>query len=144
MLKQFSAGVVIYRIGENNERTYLVLQYPKGPWDFPKGKLQSDERWRSGAHREALEETGVDLDLDKDFEHSYAYTFNDSRGNRVEKTVMFFVAKAEMDAQITLSQEHVDYLWLPYHQARMQLPFENIRHLLDQAEKFLAKKYGSK
>ena len=143
MLKQFSAGVVIYRIGENNERTYLVLQYPKGPWDFPKGKLESNERWKHGAHREALEETGIDLRLDDDFEHSYAYTFNDSRGNRVEKTVMFFISRADKDAQITLSQEHVDYLWLPHHQARMQLPFENIKHLLDQVEKFLAKKYGN-
>lgn len=137
MIKQSSAGVVIYRLDEENNRTYLLLQYPRGPWDFAKGKLKDGETWRHGARREALEETGIDVDLHPSFEHSYAYTFNDNRGNKVEKTVVFFIAKASYDSQIRLSQEHVDYLWLSYHQARMQLPFENIKHLLDQVEQFL-------
>ena len=137
MVKQSSAGVVIYRVDEEDNRTYLLLQYPRGPWDFAKGKLKEGETWRHGAHREALEETGVDVLLHPHFEHSYSYTFSDARGNKVEKTVVFFISKAAYDSQITLSQEHVDYLWLPYHQARMQLPFENIKHLLDQVEQFL-------
>ena len=136
-IKQFSAGVVIYRINESDERTYLLLQYPKGPWDFPKGKLLENEKWREGAFREALEETGLSLTLHPNFEHSYSYTFNDSRGNRIEKTVVFFISKVDYNSTITLSQEHVDYLWLSYNQARMQLPFENIKYLLDQVEQFL-------
>lgn len=137
LTKQFSAGVVVYRLDENQERTYLLLQYPRGPWDFAKGKLEKNEKWREGAHREALEETGLDVKLHPSFEHSYSYTFNDSRGNRVEKTVVFFIAKVDYNSTIILSQEHVDYLWLPYNQARMQLPFENIKYLLDQVEQFL-------
>ena len=108
MLKQSSAGVVVYRIGDDGMRTYLLLQYPRGPWDFPKGKLKEGETWKQGALREAKEETGIDPELHPHFEHAYSY-----------------------------SQEHVDYLWLPYHQARMQLPFENVKYLLDQVENFL-------
>lgn len=137
LIKQSSAGVVIYRMGEDGSRTYLLLQYPRGPWDFAKGKLMDNEPWRIGALRESKEETGLDLDLHPTFEHAYSYVFNDSRGNKIEKTVVFFVAKADLDAMITLSHEHVDYLWLPYHQARMQLQFENIGYLLDQVEQFL-------
>jgi 8-oxo-dGTP pyrophosphatase MutT (NUDIX family) len=137
MLKQSSAGVVIYRTGDHEHRTYLLLQYPRGPWDFAKGKLKEGETWKHGAVREAKEETGLDVVVDGRFEHSYSYTFNDFRGNRVEKTVVFFLGKVEYDSQVMLSQEHVDYLWLSYDQARMQLPFENVRHLLDQVELFL-------
>lgn len=137
MIKQFSAGVVIYRLNDKGDRTYLLLQYPRGPWDFAKGKLQQGEPWRVGAVREMIEETGLDIPLHTTFEHPYTYSFNDMRGNKVEKTVVFFIAQAPYDCDVTLSQEHVDFLWLPYHQARMQLPFENIKYLLDQVEQFL-------
>lgn len=137
MIKQSSAGVVVYRQNENKERTYLLLQYPRGTWDFPKGKLKENETWRHGAIRELEEETGLKLSLHESFEHSYSYNFNDVRGNRIEKTIVFFLTKAPYDSEIVLSQEHVDFLWLPYIHARMQLPFENIKHLIDQVEQFL-------
>lgn len=137
MIKQSSAGVVVYRVGKNRERTYLLLQYPRGPWDFAKGKLKEGEGWREAALRELKEETGLSLNLYKNFEHSYSYTFNDIRGNKVEKTILFFIARAPYDSEISLSQEHVDYLWLQYEHARMQLVFENIKHLIDEVEQFL-------
>jgi len=137
MIKQSSAGVVVYRYSATGERTYLLLQYPRGPWDFAKGKLQDNESWREAALRELKEETGLTLDLHPSFEHSYSYTFNGSRGNKIEKTILFFIAQAPYDSEISLSQEHVDYLWLPYEHARMQLVFENIKYLLDQVEQFL-------
>jgi bis(5'-nucleosidyl)-tetraphosphatase len=137
MIKQSSAGVVVYRISKEGERTYLLLQYPRGPWDFAKGKLKDGEGWREAASRELKEETGLETPLFKNFEHSYSYTFNDARGNKVEKTILFFIACAPYDCEILLSQEHVDYLWLQYEHARMQLVFENIKHLLDQVEQFL-------
>jgi len=137
MLKQCSAGVVIYRLDEEFNRTYLLLQYPKGPWDFAKGKLKDGEAWRHCAIREVSEETGIEVKLYKNFEHSYTYKFNDSQGNRIEKTVVFFLAQVPYDSQIKLSEEHIDFLWLSYQQARMQLPFDNIKYLLDQVEQFL-------
>lgn len=137
MIKQSSAGVVVYRMSEDGNRVYLLLQYPRGNWDFPKGKLKFNETWKKGALRELLEETGLTLNLNNHFEYSYSYLFNDTRGNRIEKTIVFFLAKASFDSLVILSQEHVDFLWLPYEQARMQLPFENIKNLLDQVEQFL-------
>lgn len=137
MIKQSSAGVVVYRYSDIGERTYLLLQYPRGPWDFAKGKLQDNESWREAALRELKEETGLSLELHSSFEHSYSYTFNGTRGNKIEKTILFFIAQAPYHCDISLSQEHIDYLWLPYEHARMQLVFENIKYLLDQVEQFL-------
>jgi bis(5'-nucleosidyl)-tetraphosphatase len=137
MLKQSSAGIIIYRISEDNIRTYLLLQYPSKYWDFAKGKLEFNEKWLEAALRETKEETGLSLEIHPDFEHAYTYTFNDFRGNKIEKTVVFFVAKADINAQVRLSMEHIDYLWLPYHQARIQIHFENVKNLLDEIEQFL-------
>lgn len=141
MLKQFSAGIIVYRVDENNKRTYLLLQYPGKYWDFPKGKLEYNEKWIDAALRETKEETGLyDLMIEKDFEYSYVYMFNDFKGNKIEKKVMFFIGKTNNYDNVTLSYEHVDYLWLPYDQARMQVYFDSVRFLLDEVELFLVKK----
>ena len=34
MVKQFSAGAVIYRVENDESRSYLLLQYPGKYWDF--------------------------------------------------------------------------------------------------------------
>jgi 8-oxo-dGTP pyrophosphatase MutT (NUDIX family) len=143
MLKQLSAGVVVYRIGEDNVRTYLLLQYPGKYWDFPKGKLEANEKWSEAALREVEEETGLKVILEKEFEHSYMYTFNDFRGNKVEKTVLFFIGTVISQSDVTLSYEHIDYLWLTFEQARIQIHFETVRELLTQVEVFLNQKYNN-
>ena len=140
MLKQLSSGVVVYKIGDNLERTYLLLQYPGKYWDFPKGKLEQGEKWVDAALRETREETGLTVAVDTQFDHSYTYSFNDFRGNRVEKTVVFFIAQAEKDAVVQLSYEHIDFLWLNYQQARMQVYFESVRQLLTEVENYLNQK----
>jgi bis(5'-nucleosidyl)-tetraphosphatase len=142
MLKQSSAGIVVYRMGEENIRTYLLLQYPGKYWDFPKGKLEKDEKWLEAALRETKEESGLDLSIEDGFEHSYTYTFNDFRGNKIEKTVVFFIGKANDESIVTLSYEHIDYLWLPFEQAHMQIHFESVRQLLGEVEVFLEKRYN--
>lgn len=141
MFKQLSAGIIVYRVDDYKKRTYLLLQYPGKYWDFPKGKLENNEKWIDAAIRETKEETNLDnLVIEEDFEHSYSYIFNDFKGNKIEKTVVFFIGKAEINTQVTLSYEHVDYLWLPYDQARMQIYFQSVRFLLDEVESFLIKK----
>jgi 8-oxo-dGTP pyrophosphatase MutT (NUDIX family) len=141
MFKQLSAGIIVYRVDDNKKRTYLLLQYPGKYWDFPKGKLENTEKWIEAALRETKEETNLDnLIIEEGFEHSYSYVFNDFKGNKIEKTVVFFIGKAEINTQVTLSYEHVNYLWLPYEQARMQIYFQSVRFLLDEVEAFLIKK----
>jgi 8-oxo-dGTP pyrophosphatase MutT (NUDIX family) len=141
MFKQLSAGIIVYRLDDYKKRTYLLLQYPGKYWDFPKGKLEHNEKWLDAAIRETKEETNLDnLVIEEGFEHSYSYVFNDFKGNKIEKTVVFFIGKAEINKQVTLSYEHVDYLWLSYDQARMQIYFQSVRFLLDEAESFLIKK----
>ena len=56
---EFSAGVILYRQLKDS-REYLLLHYPGGHFDFPKGHLEQDETEREAAYRELKEETGID------------------------------------------------------------------------------------
>ena len=54
-----SCGVVLINLG-----SILLLEYPQGHWDFPKGHLEEgDESRQAAARRELEEETGIDLTL---------------------------------------------------------------------------------
>ncbi|MGY8735760.1 MAG: NUDIX domain-containing protein, partial [Candidatus Poseidoniales archaeon] len=51
-----SCGVVLVNLG-----TVLLLQYPQGHWDFPKGHVEdSDADHFETTRRELLEETGIE------------------------------------------------------------------------------------
>ncbi len=129
-----SAGIIIFR-KQATERLYLLLHYPHGHWDFVKGKIEPGESKKDAALRELKEETGLDATILDGFETSIAYIFQENQ-ERVKKTVIFFVGEAQSDT-IMLSDEHIDYAWLPYDEALKRLTFENARAVLEGAEQFL-------
>jgi len=45
-----------------NQKKELLLIYRKGTWDFPKGKVEKNEKKKTGALRETSEETGLELE----------------------------------------------------------------------------------
>lgn len=64
-----SAGILLYRIREDNPEFFLV--HPGGPfwknkdigaWSVPKGELDDDEEPLAAAKREFKEETGISAD----------------------------------------------------------------------------------
>lgn len=55
---EHSCGIVVFR-NENGIRCYLLLHYPSGHWDFPKGHVEEREKRHETALRELEEETGI-------------------------------------------------------------------------------------
>ncbi len=135
MKKQFSAGIVIY-YKKNDVVEYLILHYPKGHWDFPKGKIETGETHKEAALRELKEETGLEATIQESFKESFSYFFTDDVGERIAKTVYFFVGKAQTQ-QITLSHEHQGYAWLSFDEAIKQLTYQNAQDLLKKSDQFI-------
>lgn len=130
-----SCGIVLFR-EKNGENHYLLLHYPGGHWDFPKGHVEEGEKERETAARELLEETGIaDPEFLQNFREHISYKYY-KESKLSHKQVIFFLAKTEFK-EIQLSHEHHDFIWLPYEEAYNKLTFENAKNLLKKAKSFL-------
>lgn len=120
-----SCGVVLVNYG-----TVLLLQYPQGHWDFPKGHVEEDDiDHHATAARELTEETGIDkIQFVEGFVERSEYTFK-HRGKKKTKQVFWYLAQTEQ-ISITLSHEHRGYMWLDWDMAEQQLSHEETRHVL--------------
>jgi 8-oxo-dGTP diphosphatase len=54
---------VVWRKGAAAVEVLLVHRPRYDDWSFPKGKLEPGERFKDGARREVLEETGLEVEL---------------------------------------------------------------------------------
>jgi len=134
MAHEVSAGVILFR--RRGRREYLLLDYGSH-WDFPKGHVEPDEDPPATARRELAEETGIArARFVPGFTEEMRYCYRRG-GQRVLKTVTYFLAETE-ESQVTLSQEHSGYAWLPAPQALERLTFRTARELLARADRFLA------
>ena len=102
-----SCGVVLVNLG-----TVLLLQYPQGHWDLPKGHVEStDSDNFETAKRELKEETGItEFEFVDGFEYRTEYDFK-HKGKVRNKQVFWYLATTEK-ISISLSKEHRDYMWL--------------------------------
>jgi 8-oxo-dGTP pyrophosphatase MutT (NUDIX family) len=67
--KEISAGIIVYRRTQEGPK-FLILYHGHNYWNFPKGKIESEEKSLAAALRETREETGLsgqDLHLVKNF-----------------------------------------------------------------------------
>ncbi len=143
---EVSVGAVVFRMKET-KRLYLLLHYPSGHFDFPKGHVEEGETEEMTLRRETEEETGIrDVSvLPHRVSIRYFYIAKGTerekrqrsgRGIWIFKQVHFFPARTEM-RDVAISHEHTGFLWLPYDEASRQVTFENARRVLRETEAFL-------
>ena len=130
-----SAGAVIYNVGENGVE-YLLLKYGAGHWDFPKGHIEKNESEIQAVLREVKEETGMEnITIIDGFRKVINYMFM-KEGRLVRKEVVFYLGQAR-DKSVTLSPEHLDYVWLSLEKALEKLTFKTAKETLIEADNFL-------
>lgn len=135
-----SAGIIVFRQMAKN-REFLLLHYPGGHFDFPKGHLEPGETEREAAFRELQEETGLSkIVWIEGYHEKIHYMYN--RGSKLmSKDVYFFLARTRQK-KIILSFEHKGHSWLPYEEALEKITFQQSKDLLKKAEAFLKKMEG--
>ena len=137
MRRERSAGVVVYRRGDDGARRYLLLDYGRF-WDYPKGHVERREDDEAAAVRELAEETGItDAQLVPGFVKEIRYFFRDKSGGLIRKEVVFFLAGTSRQ-RVKLSHEHEGSAWLAYDDALERLTYANAKQVLREAERFLA------
>lgn len=137
-----SAGVVLFRadggVDGNPSRSFLLLDYGRY-WDYAKGHVEAGEDDLTAALRELREETGIDdALLVGEFRHDITYFFRDRKKGLIRKTVTFFLASTE-SSNVTLSDEHVGYAFLPFDEAFARLSYPNAKGILQAAQDHLTR-----
>lgn len=137
MIREQSAGAVVYRVTEDGKRIYLLLQATSGkPYGFPKGKIDPGESEETAARREISEEAGLEhVSFAPDFRHVVQYTYRRGRAV-IKKEVIYFLAGTD-NPEVHLSWEHVAFTWVPIEEALELVHYENARELLRKAHKYL-------
>lgn len=150
---EVSVGSVLFRTAPDGTREYLILQYPSGHFDFPKGHMEAGETEEETLRRETEEETGI-RDIQVYPERVSIRYFYEARGNEYDrrvrekrgtwifKIVHFYPAQALPTAEAAISHEHIGSLWLPFDRAVEKVTFENAKRILRGTEEYLKKYKG--
>ena len=123
-----SCGVILVNLG-----SILLLQYPQGHWDLPKGHVEQDDVDNiETSRRELKEETGIsELSFLENFEYRTEYQFK-HKGKRRVKQVFWYIATTE-EISVSLSKEHRNYMWLDWEQALEQVTHLETKQLNESA-----------
>ena len=142
MIRERSAGAVVFYLNRLVPE-YLLLHYEAGHWDFPKGAIEEGESEVDTVRREVWEETGIkDIEIIPGFRKEIQYFYR-KLGQLVRKTVIFYLAKSPTK-DVTLSYEHVGYIWLAYNEALRKLTFRTARETLREAHMHVQRLYSLK
>ena len=128
-MKDQSFGIIPIH-DQAGERRFLLVHQKKGHWGFPKGHAEPGETPTQTALRELAEETGIEavrLMGNEIFVERYA--FITKKGERVDKTVTFFIGLVGDPSVTVQPQEVQDHAWLTADQARDRLTFPEAREL---------------
>lgn len=142
-MKEVSAGIIIYRKDREGIK-FLLLYHGKGYWNFPKGKLEIEERSFRAALREVSEETGLgprDLRFKEWFKVYDKYIYQ-REGQKVFKTVIYYLAETSRK-EIRISSEHEGYGWFLYKEADRLLRHKNLKANLKRAYDLIRRKSSS-
>lgn len=140
---EVSVGAAVFRL-DGGRRTYLILRYPSGHFEFPKGHMESGESEGDTLRRETEEETGIRTLRILPDRTSIRYFYiakggererriREGRGLWIFKVVHFYPAETD-ETEVRISHEHTGFEWLSYEEALEKLTFENAKEVLRRAE----------
>ena len=133
-----SCGIVLF-----HSEDFLIIQHSadsnggEGHWDFPKGHVEEgDDDHLATARREVSEETGItDVEIISNWFTSTKYTYI-KKNIPTEKEVHWFPARTNT-MNISLSEEHTDYIWIDVDSAEEMITFDEEVRVLQEARKIL-------
>lgn len=139
--REISAGFVVWRRTAEGPK-FLLLYHGHNYWNFPKGKIESEEGSFTAALRETREETGLlarDLRIIRDFKAYEKFYFR--RANQpIFKVVVFYLAETKK-VRIDISKEHEGYGWFLFGEAKRILSkYKDSQRVLKEAYDFLRAK----
>ncbi len=148
-----SAGAVIFRRGPDGRIEYLLLKHRGDYWNFPKGRIEKNEKDKKTVLREVFEETGLTkikflsgfCMIDK-----YFFRLIEERPRmallkkNIFKKVIFYLARAPYNSRVKISSEHQAFGWFDFDRALKKLKYKGSKKILKEADRFLHDYFSKK
>lgn len=132
-VKTLACGAVIYR-KDRGRIHFLLLKHANGShWSLAKGHTEPGETEIQTALREIDEETGLKVKLKQGFREAIRY----SPSAGIEKTVVFFLAKAKGKKLKLQKSEILNAAWLELDDALKLVSHKDTAEVLRRALNFL-------
>lgn len=148
MLKEKSAGTIVYRIDAQEGVQYLLLYLRGDYWNFSKGHVEAGESETEAALRELEEETGLKAAKVIDgwrqqTQFFYKESHGDKAGEFIRKDLALYLAELPAGQQVKLlanvgKGERINgYAWLTFKTAMKYIKFKNLKEILEEADSFI-------
>jgi len=130
VVREATAGGIVYRVNEKREIEILLIQDSKDRWTIPKGHIEPGETAKQAAEREIKEETG----LSKVTVLSWLGKIN-FRYRRAQSLVLMstqiYLVRAEGDTNRHKKEKWMnDIAWFPLPEALDKIEYEDIGKLI--------------
>ncbi len=130
MIKEKSCGTIII-----DDDKVLIIKQKQGFYGFPKGHMEKNETEVETAIRETKEETNIDVLIDETKRYSLNYVID----NKIDKEVVYYLAKPLNKNIIKQESEINDILWVDIDKVIDILTFDNLKELWKKVLKEIKK-----
>lgn len=135
-MKEISSGCIAYK-RENSEIYLLMILDRFGYWTFPKGKVEEGESLEETAIRELKEETGIEVKIER-YIGDTNYSYTDEKRGIIEKTVHWYLARADSQKIIPRYGEIKEAKWVQIDFAVELCGYESDKETLKKVYKILS------
>lgn len=132
-------GVVFYQDGDKTK--YLALKRNKekgGYWQPLTGGIHTDEDISDALVRELNEELGLKESQFTIIDPKHSFSFTLQSGKTLQEYV--FGIEIQPDQEIRLSDEHTEYRWLPFAEARQLYEWDSNKKAIDKIDELIKRR----
>jgi len=123
----FSAGGIVIRKDKDGPKVLVTQHSGHKGWDFPKGHREIYESEEQTALREVEEEVGIKAEIIEKIGQTQYFYYEE--GERVLKTVVFYLMKYLGEGEATTAFEVSAKIWLPVDKVEDKLTFKDTKQL---------------